>query len=224
MIETLLQYPWIINILIALFVLIRLRMGLTKGLLLMLFELLSLGIALLFASMLLPVVSSQWMIVNISDANINTEILEAISGLANQIVWFFILFAIGSLLMLLVTPLIKVISKVPIFKPINSFFGAMFSLIGTWIWLFIVSLILMLPWIPSGSTLVNQSWFAPIQTHTLTLFDEETRNDTVQASKILFTILTDPDQVSDDERAYVKQWLLKLGLDEAIINQFLEGN
>ncbi|MBS3972024.1 MAG: CvpA family protein [Erysipelotrichia bacterium] len=224
MIETLLQYPWIINILIALFVLIRLRMGLTKGLLLMLFELLSLGIALLFASMLLPVVSSQWMIVNISDANINTEILEAISGLANQIVWFFILFAIGSLLMLLVTPLIKVISKVPIFKPINSFFGAMFSLIGTWIWLFIFSLILMLPWIPSGSTLVNQSWFAPIQTHTLTLFDEETRNDTVQASKILFTILTDPDQVSDDERAYVKQWLLKLGLDEAIINQFLEGN
>jgi uncharacterized membrane protein required for colicin V production len=224
MIETLLQYPWIINILIALFVLIRLRMGLTKGLLLMLFELLSLGIALLFASMLLPVVSSQWMIVNISDANINTEILEAISGLANQIVWFFILFAIGSLLMLLVTPLIKVISKVPIFKPINSFFGAMFSLIGTWIWLFIFSLILMLPWIASGSTLVNQSWFALIQTHTLTLFDEETRNDTVQASKILFTILTDPDQVSDDERAYVKQWLLKLGLDEAIINQFLEGN
>jgi uncharacterized membrane protein required for colicin V production len=224
MIETLLQYPWIINILIALFVLIRLRMGLTKGLLLMLFELLSLGIALLFASMLLPVVSSQWMIVNISDANINTEILEAISGLANQIVWFFILFAIGSLLMLLVTPLIKVISKVPIFKPINSFFGAVFSLIGTWIWLFIFSLILMLPWIPSGSTLVNQSWFAPIQTQTLTLFDEEISNDTVQVSKILFTIFTNPDQVSDDERAYVKQWLLKLGLDEAIINQFLEGN
>jgi uncharacterized membrane protein required for colicin V production len=54
MIETLLQYPWILNVLIALFVLIRLRMGLSKGLLLMLFELLSLGLALLFASLLLP--------------------------------------------------------------------------------------------------------------------------------------------------------------------------
>jgi uncharacterized membrane protein required for colicin V production len=224
MIETLLQYPWILNILIALFVLIRLRMGLTKGLLLMLFELLSLGIALLFASMLLPYVSSQWMIVNISDANINSAILETISKLANQIVWFFILFAIGSLLMLLLTPMIKVISKIPIFKPINGFFGAVFSLIGTWIWLFIFSLILMLPWIPSGSTLVNQSWFSPIQTHTLTLFEEDTISETFQYSKILFTLFTNPDQVSDDERASIKQWLLQLGLDEAIINQFLEGN
>jgi hypothetical protein len=164
------------------------------------------------------------MIVNINDANINSAILDTISGAANQILWFFILFAIGSLLMLLLTPMIKVISKVPIFKPINSFFGAIFSLIGTWIWLFIFSLILMLPWIPSGSTLVNQSWFAPIQNTTLTLFEDDSVNESFQNSKILFTILTDPDQVSDDERAYVKQWLLKLGLDEAIINQFLEGN
>jgi hypothetical protein len=224
MIETLLQYPWIINVLIALFVLIRLRMGLSKGLLLMLFELLSLGLALLFASILLPVVSSRWMIVNMEDASISPLILETISGAANQILWFFILFAIGSILMLLLTPIIKVISKIPIFKPINGFFGAIFSLVGTWIWLFIFSLILMLPWIPSGSTLVNQSWFSPIQVNTLSLFEEDTVSDTFYSSKILFTLLTDPDQVSGDERVFVKQWLLKLGLDEAIINQFLEGN
>lgn len=222
MIETLLENPWIINALIALFVIIRLRLGLSKGLLLMLFELLSLGLALLFASALLPLVSSQWMIVNIQDASIDSEILKTISGTSNQIVWFFILFAIGSLLMMLLTPLVKAISKIPVFKPINAFFGALFSLVGTWIWLFVISLILLLPWIPSGTTIVNESWLAPIQTTTFSLFEEDTVSDTFAYSKILVTLLTNPEQVNDDERAFVKQWLLELGFDEEIIDQFLE--
>lgn len=222
MIETLLTYPWIINILIGLYILIRLKMGVTKGFLLMLFELLSLGLSLLFAFTLLPVVTSRWTIVSIQDSGLSNAILEAITSGANHILWFFILFAIGSLLMLLLTPLVKTISKVPLLKPINQLLGGLFSLVGTWIWLFVFSLILLLPWIPSGSALVAQSWLAPVQSTTIALFEDESVLTTFENSKILLTFFTTPEHVSEDELVQLKAWLLDLGLEEVLIDQFLE--
>jgi len=222
MLDSLLQNPWMINGLIILFALIRFRVGLSKGFLLQLFELFSLGLALIFAMTLLPWVSVQWMIVKISDASIDSRILETILQSANQILWFFILFAIGSLLMLLFKPIVKVISNIPLLKPINALFGSIFSLIGTWIWLFVFSLVLLLPWITWGPSVVQVSWLSPIQATTLSIFEDERVNESFEASKDLLTYFTSPDRLDDEAKARLKAWLLKLGIDEAIIDEFLE--
>lgn len=222
MIDTVLQNPWVINILIVLFILLRLRSGLKKGFLLQLFELLSLGMALLFATTLLPWASEQWMFIQIQDATVDASLLSFILQSANQIVWFFILFAIGSILMFLLIPIVKVISKIPLFKPINSLFGSFFSLIGSWIWLFVISLLLLLPWVSFGPSLVNASWLSSIQTLTLTWFEDDTIIESFEATKNMFTHFSQPQALDEETKSSLKAWLLQIGMDERVIDDFLE--
>lgn len=222
MFETLLQNPWMINALIVLFILLRFRAGLKKGFLLQLFELLSLGIALLFATTLMPWASEQWMLINIQDATVDASILRSMLQSANQIVWFFILFAIGSILMLLFIPVVKVISKIPLLKPINSLFGSIFSLLGSWIWLFVISLVLLLPWFSFGPSVVNASWLSPIQSMTLTFIEDERVIESFEATKDLLTHFSQPQELDEETKSRLKSWLLQLGIDEAVIDEFLE--
>jgi uncharacterized membrane protein required for colicin V production len=222
MFDTLLQNPWMINGLIVLFILLRFREGLKKGFLLQLFELLSLGIALLFATTLMPWASERWMIISFQDATIDVSIIESMLQGANQIVWFFILFAIGSILMLLFIPLVKVISNIPLLKPINALFGSLFSFVGSWIWLFVISLVLLLPWFSFGPSVVNSTWLSPIQSLTLTLIEDERVKESFEASKDLFTYISQPQELDEESKTRLKSWLLQLGIDEAIIDEFLE--
>jgi uncharacterized membrane protein required for colicin V production len=222
MFDTLLQNPWIINVLIVLFILLRFGAGLKKGFLLQLFELLSLGIALLFATTLMPWASERWMLINIQNTSVNVSILNSMLQSANQIVWFFILFAIGSILMLFLIPLVKVISKLPLLKPINSLFGSLFSLLGSWIWLFVISLVLLLPWFSFGPTMVNTTWLSPIQSTTLSLIEDERVIESFEASKDLLTYFSQPQDIDDEAKARLRSWLLQLGIDETIIDEFLE--
>lgn len=224
MFDTLLQNPWMINGLIVLFILLRFRSGLKKGFLLQLFELLSLGIALLFATTLMPWAAERWMIINIQDATVDAAILNSMLQSANQIVWFFILFGIGAILMILLVPLVKVISNIPLLKPINALFGSVFSFLGSWIWLFVISLVLLLPWFSFGPEVVNSSWLSPIQTMTLTFIEDDRVIESFEASKDLLTYFSQPTELDEETKARIKTWLLQLGIDEAIIDEFLEGN
>lgn len=222
MIDRVLQNPWVINILIVLFILLRFRSGLKKGFLLQLFELLSLGMALLFATTFMPWASEQWMLIQIQDATVDASLLSFILQSANQIVWFFILFAIGSILMVFLNPIVKVISKIPLFKPINALFGSLFSLIGSWIWLFVISLLLLLPWFSFGPSLVNASWLSTIQTFTLTWVEDERVVESFEATKNIFIHFSQPQALDEETKSRLKAWLLQVGMDERVIDEFLE--
>lgn len=222
MFDILMEHLWIVNILIIVFVLIGINRGKKKGLLLMLFECLSLGIALLLAITLLPLVANTWTIVTITDANIHETILATLTKYANYVAWFLILFAVGSLLTLLVRPLIGAISKIPLFKPINQFFGALFACIGAWIWLFVLSLLLYIPWIPQGSVIVSRTWLAPIQSNTIALFNHESVMQSFENATQLLTLFTAPNTLDTTQREQLRAWLLTLNIEASIIDHFLE--
>lgn len=222
MFEMLVANPWVINLLIIGFVLIGIKRGKSKGFLLMLFEFASLGIALFLAITVLPFVADTWTIVTIRDANIHDAILTPLTQYANTIVWFLILFALSTLLTLLFRPVIAFLSKVPLFKPINQFLGVLFSFLGTWIWLFVISLLLYIPWIPQGPALVASSWLSPIQSKTLALFNQEQIMDTFDNATQLLTHLASPQLLDATQREQLRAWLLELNIEASIIDHFLE--
>ena len=95
----------------------------------------------------------------------------------NQIVWFIAVFIICKLILLLVRPVVKMLGKIPLVKQANQLLGGLFGLVNTGIWLVVFSILLMLPFFENGQQVIDA------------------------------TLVDGWDQLTDEDRTLIKDWL-----------------
>ena len=211
---------WITPILIV-WLILSLWIGYIRGLLLQLYNLLALFAAVLFAWVLSEPFAKVFTIFKPDVGAFNqTAIEELILTRINSALWFVILFIGISLLIMLVRPLIKAIGKIPGLKTINSFFGAVFALIGYYISVLILILLLSTPLITNGQTVVDESGLFYVKQYSSVFFDYASvrfeENAAIQK-------LISGENLSVSDSTSIRDWLLSQGISETDIIKFLEG-
>jgi len=218
-----LQPSWIVWITPILMVWLGLTIfiGYKRGFLIQLYNLLALFAAVLFAWTLSEPFAKVFTIFKPDFDFFNqTAIEELVLIRVNSAIWFVILYIGISLLIMLGRPLIKAIGKIPGLKTINSFFGAVFSVIGWYVTVLILILLLSTPLITNGQQVIEESGLKYIKEYSSLFFDYA--NDRIAENAAIQRILSG-ESLSLSEGASIRDWLLSQGISEADIIKFLEG-
>lgn len=211
---------WITPVLIIWLVL-TLWIGYKRGFLLQLYNLLAMFAAVLFAWVLSEPFAKVFTIFKPDVGAFNqTAIEELILTRVNSALWFVILFIVISLLIMLGRPLIKAIGKIPGLKTINSFFGAVFALIGFYITVLILILLLSTPLITNGQTVVEESGLSVVKQYSAVFFDYA--SDRFEENAAIQKLISGESLTTTDS-ASIRDWLLSQGISETDIIEFLEG-
>ena len=218
-----LQPSWIVWITPILMVWLGLTIfiGYKRGFLIQLYNLLALFAAVLFAWTLSEPFAKVFTIFKPDFDFFNqTAIEELVLIRVNSAIWFVILYIGISLLIMLGRPLIKAIGKIPGLKTINSFFGAVFSVIGWYVTVLILILLLSTPLITNGQQVIEESGLKYIKEYSSLFFDYA--NDRIAENAAIQRILSG-ESLSLSEGTSIRDWLLSQGISEADIIKFLEG-
>lgn len=211
---------WITPVLIVWLVL-SLWIGYKRGFLIQLYNLLALFAAVLFAWVLSEPFAQVFKIIKPEFDFLNqSAIEELVLTRINSAVWFVILYIAISLLIMLGRPLVKAVGKIPGLKTINSFFGAVFALIGYYITVLILILLLSTPLITNGQDVVDQSGLTYIKQFSAVFFDYA--NQRIEENAAIQRLISG-ENLSISDSASIRDWLLSQGISEADIIEFLEG-
>ncbi|MDP3305042.1 MAG: CvpA family protein [Erysipelotrichaceae bacterium] len=211
---------WVTPVLIIWLVL-SLWIGYKRGFLLQLYNLLALFAAVLFSWILSEPFAKVFTIFKPDVGAFNqTAIEEIIQIRINSALWFVILFIAISLLIMLGRPLIKAIGKIPGLKTINSFFGAVFALLGCYITVLILILLLSTPLITNGQTVVEESGLSVVKQYSSVFFDYA--SDRFEENAAIQKMISG-ETLTGADSASIRDWLLSQGISETDIIQFLEG-
>ncbi len=211
---------WITPVLLI-WLILALWIGYMRGFLIQLYNLLAMFAAVLFAWILSEPFAKVFMIFKPDFDFFNqTAIKELILTRINSAVWFVILFIAISILIMLGRPLVKAVGKIPGFKTINSFFGAVFALIGYYITVLILILLLTTPLITNGQTVIEESGLKYVKQYSTVFFDYA--NQRIEENAAIQKLISG-ESLSASDSLSIKDWLLSQGISEADIIKFLEG-
>jgi uncharacterized membrane protein required for colicin V production len=217
------ETSWIIWItpILMIWLALTVFIGYKRGFLIQLYNLLALFAAVLFAWILSEPFAKVFTIFKPDFDFFNqTAIEELVLTRVNSAIWFVILYIGISLLIMLGRPLIKAVGKIPGLKSINSFFGAVFSVIGWYVTVLILILLLSTPLIANGQQVVDESGLKYIKDYSSLFFDYA--NDRIAENAAIQRILSG-ESLSLSDSASIRDWLLSQGISEADIIKFLEG-
>lgn len=200
----------IISITIICVYIILFIIGLKRGFLLQLVDLLSIFIALFIAWLISPVLSNWFMIIPSSIIDGSQYVKDIIIVLLNNSLWFVIVFVTCKILLLLIKPLLKGIGKLPIIKSINVFFGGIFSIIKSTIYVLLFMTILNLPFINNGQEVINNTILKYISgyANTAICYANEFINNNESIEKIIYKV----SELSDNDRAELIKLLEKYNI------------
>jgi uncharacterized membrane protein required for colicin V production len=211
---------WITPVLLVWFAL-SLWIGYKRGFLIQLYNLLAMFAAVVFAWVLSEPFAKVFTLFKPDVGALSaTAIEDLILIRVNSAIWFVILYIAISLLIMLGRPLVKAIGKIPGFKTINSFFGAVFALIGYYITVLILILLLSTPLITNGQAVVEQSGLAYVKQYSAVFFDYA--NQRIEENAAIQKLISGESLTSSDSSS-IRDWLLSQGISEADIIKFLEG-
>lgn len=201
-------------ILLLIFVVYR---GYKRGLLLQLVDLISTFVSLIIAWIFSDVFVSVFTFIKYDGSGV-LGIDEFVSAHANRLIWFVILFIVIRLLMMLLTPLAKAISKVPLIKQVNSAVGGVFSIVTFVIYILIISFFLTLPIVKNGTDIINNTYLKPIHEYlhpVIAILDERVNeNASIQS-------LLRESKLSVNQKQEIVSWLAKNGFSNDEIKEFL---
>jgi|GEM_PF-3503014 len=102
----------------------------------------------------------------IKEESIQQVLLKPFAPILNQILWFLIICVACKLISSFVVPLFKFISKLPLLGSLNKLIGLIFGFINACFWCFLLSMLLVLPIIPNGKELRENTLLKPINEYT----------------------------------------------------------
>jgi len=148
-----------LDVALVLFLLLGLINGFRRGLLLSLIDLIGLILALWLSFRFAPTLAEMIPLMRASEVVSQFPLLGLLLlQQINTIMWFFILFAAISLILLLIKPMFKAINKVPIVGGVNQILGALLGALKTLFMLWLLSLLLYTPLFNNGKALVEASY------------------------------------------------------------------
>lgn len=209
-----------LNAIWALFLVFVLYRGYKRGMLLQVVGLIGTFVSLIIAWLFSDVFVNVYTFINYNKTGIS-KFDMFVSDNANQMIWFIIIFVVIRLLMLVLTPIASMISKIPLIKQVNSILGALFSIVIYFVYMGILILFLTLPVITNGNEIIKNTLLKPIQSAMVpvTSFLEETveKNTAIQS-------LLNNRGLSTSQKQTMINMLEDNGFTQSEIKEFLEKN
>ena len=119
-----------------------------------------LGISILAGWFLSPILAIKASLFNIElDNELAAKLIDSnnISIVINTVVWFIIIVLVLNLLFVLIKPVFKALTKVPVLGSINKLLGGILGLIRAFIICLLLSVLITLPVIKNGKDIKNNS-------------------------------------------------------------------
>lgn len=209
-----------LNAIWALFLVFVLYRGYKRGMLLQVVGLIGTFVSLIIAWLFSDVFVNVYTFINYNKTGIS-KFDMFVSDNANQMIWFLIIFVVIRLLMLVLTPIASMISKIPLIKQVNSILGALFSIVIYFVYMGLLILFLTLPVITNGNEIIENTLLKPIQSAMVpvTSFLEETveKNTAIQS-------LLNNRGLSTSQKQTMINMLEDNGFTQSEIKEFLEKN
>lgn len=209
-----------LNAIWALFLVFVLYRGYKRGMLLQVVGLIGTFVSLIIAWLFSDVFVNVYTFINYNKTGIS-KFDMFVSDNANQMIWFIIIFVVIRLLMLVLTPIASMISKIPLIKQVNSILGALFSIVIYFVYMGLLILFLTLPVITNGNEIIKNTLLKPIQSAMVpvTSFLEETveKNTAIQS-------LLNNRGLSTSQKQTMINMLEDNGFTQSEIKEFLEKN
>ena len=215
------EYISYVDIALLFVLVITLIIGLKRGLLLSLIDLVGTIAIFIMSYILAPLCADMMMLtssflnIDVGNEYLNTLILEK----SNELLWFIILFAVGSLLVLFIKPIFEAIDELPVIKQLNHLLGGVFGIVKTYVICLVFVFILNTPIIRNGGIIVEKTVLSYVD----------------QSSTIIWELLDNPEDINnvlqdiingngikEDLLDSFKSWLAENIDDEKIINSIIE--
>ncbi|MBR3841544.1 MAG: CvpA family protein [Erysipelotrichales bacterium] len=196
-------------------------LGLKKGFLLSLIDLVGTIAIFVMAYILAPLFSdsimltSSFLTIDVGNEYLNTLILEK----SNELLWFVVLFVVGSVLVLFIKPIFKALDELPVIKQLNHLLGGIFGAIKTYILCLVVVFILSTPIVRNGSIVIEDSILRYVEQSSTVVW--ELLDNPEEINNALQDIIND-NGLSEDLVDSFKSWLAENIDDEKIIESIIE--
>jgi len=215
-------YEFIIylNAVLVLFLVFVIYRGYKKGMLLQLVGLISTFVSMIIAWIFSDVFMNVFHFVTYNTTGI-FSLDNFVTENANRLIWFVVLFVVIRLLMMVLTPIASLISKLPLIKQVNSAFGAVFSLITYLIYIVLIVLFLSTPIIKNGNQIIENTFLRTVDKHVISnlgfLEDKLEENEALQS-------LVNNRGLSVTQKQAMVDMLSEQGFSNAEIKEFLQKN
>lgn len=152
------NYFFIIDILIVIIFVLCMAISYRNGVIYELVSLLLIFISLFLSFLFSPILAKRYYLIKPDLSAFPTLNPVAILNGINVVVWFIVLVVVFSLLILLLKPLFKKLTKVPVVGWVNKLFGIIIGFIKGLFVCFILSYFLTFPIIKNGKDVKNGSF------------------------------------------------------------------
>lgn len=215
------DYVLYINIALVVFLLIAIVVGYIKGLLLQLVQALTVIVAIVLAWLLSPSLGKAIKLWPADLAPFQDTVLSSLFyEKINAVLWFILVFLGVIVLMLLLRPIIKSISKIPVIKQVNKVFGIGFSVVIYGLYLLIFIYALNSPLFQNGAEIIEQSWLKPAKEIVSTTFNFIEKP--LLESEKLQNLIANRENLTEEDFAFLTDWLTTQNIDENTIIEFFQ--
>ena len=209
-----------INILIIVFLLFFIIMGFQKGLLYQMFSLLATATALFLSWFFAPVMAATFEVYPALWCPFsNTPVAEIFYTKMNTLSWHAILFVVCSLVFMLLKPLAKAITYVPIVNSVNRVLGTIVGVIPGILILVLTTYFLATPLVSNGKDIIEKTMFKQISiisTNIVGLLDEP-----FKVEKAIQKLTNDPLSLTSEDVQLLWKWMITEKVDQETADQFL---
>ena len=145
----------------------------------------------------------------------DTLLKDQVYAIANQAMWFIIIFVVCRLVLSIIDNLVKEIESTPVIREISGLLGGALGALNATFWIIVLSIVLNTPFFANGKRISDQTAVGFIT-------DKVSQTITaaglpVHTADMINTIYEEAKQLDDADREAVAQWLEKQGfrdLDE----------
>lgn len=206
-----------LNYVFIVWFLISVAQGYRKGLLLQVVDLVGTFVALFAAWVFAPVFVRIFEFVK-SPGSGMISVDQIITQQVNRLIWFLILFILARLLLLLVTPIVSAISKIPLVKQVNSAIGGVFSVVLFGLKLLLLAFFLTFPIVSNGQEIISNTVLKPlveVSEPFLKQFDTS-----LQENEAIQNLMSNK-ALDEKQEIAMAEWLREKGVNELDIKEFL---
>lgn len=214
------EYIVYLNAVLVVFLIFMIFRGYKKGMLLQVVGLVSTFVSLVIAWIFADVFVGVYRFVSYDGTSI-TKVDTFLSTEANKLIWFLILFILIRILMMVLTPIAALISKLPLIKQVNSVLGGLFSVVSFFIYTILIVYFLTLPIVKNGQAIIDNTFLEPIQSTVVPVLSFV---DDVVEDNLALQSLIDNRGLSLEQKQSLIDLLSDNGFSQAEIREFLEHN
>jgi uncharacterized membrane protein required for colicin V production len=211
-----------VNALVIGITLICIIIGISKGFLIQLMELLATLVAFVVAVLFAPILGKYITLFKVEFELIKDPILiRLLNNQVNTVLWFVILFILLLIIFMILKPIIKTLGQLPVIRYLNGFLGGCLGLVKAAIYLLLISVILANAFFVNGYEFKNRTLLKQFDVLAGRVTSVATK--LIEESSIIQRFFASPKTITEEQLVIVRKWLADNGLSAEGIESIIKS-